>query len=372
METPKNINNVYKDSLSVLKGDTRYVLNGFNPQFSDTEIPDEEMEIGKAYFIEQEVSEEHEIPRATETQEGITRLATEEEINEGTRNDLSISPLNLNKYIDKNTLKPVKEHITLYIKQDTGDDSIANGTQERPFKSLLACHNYITSNLGNTSNYSRISIKFLSNYTETNTLITFGSTNLGLGVGLTIDGEGFNVILCPLQTYSCSLNLKNLTIKYTETNNTFRYCIDVLYSSVVRIYGTVKFVIDVNNTNKGSFVTVIRCLYSAETALYDGFTIEFNNDISITNIFTCGINGSVTLYGNIYINNSTITLNEIMYLISSSRFSLSNYNILGTSSIIGKKYLLNYKSYMILNNRGDEVISLGSEAGKAINDSLAH
>ena len=270
------------------------------------------------------------------------------------------------------TLKPVTEYTTLYIKQDTGDDSIADGTQERPFKSLLACHNYITSNLGNTNSFSRITIKFLSDYTETNTLITFGSTNLGLGVGLTIDGEGFNVILCPLITYSCCIDLKNLTIKYSENNNTFRFCIDVLYSSIVRIYGTVKFVIDVNNTNKGSFVTVMRSLYGAEIALYDGFIIEFNNDISIANTFFCGVNGSVTLYGNIYINNSTITLNQIINLISNGRFSIGNYNISGTSNIIGQKYFLNYKSHLILNGRGNEVINLGSKAGEAVNDSLVY
>lgn len=191
-------------------------------------------------------------------------------------------------------------------------------------------------------------------------------------MGLTIDGNGFNVILCPITAYSCSIDLNNLTIKYTETNNTFRYCIDALYCSIIRVFGTVKFVVDVNNTNKGSFVTVMRSLYGAEIALYDGFIIEFNNDISIANTFFCGVNGSVTLYGNIYINNSTITLNQIINLISNGRFSIGNYNISGTSNIIGQKYFLNYKSHLILNGRGNEVINLGSKAGETVNDSLVY
>lgn len=312
------------------------------------------------------------IPDASTTVKGISRFATSEEVDAGTLNNVGISPNEMQRWVKSNTLKPVTKYTTLYIKQDTGVDSIADGTQERPFKSLLTCYKYITSSLGNTSNYSRITIKFLSDYTETATTITFGSTNLSLGVGLTIDGEGFNVILCPLITYSCCIDLKNLTIKYSENNNTFRFCIDVLYSSIVRIYGTVKFVIDVNNTNKGSFVTVMRSIYGAEIALYDGFIIEFNNDISIANTFFCGVNGSVSLYGNIYINNSTITLNQIINLISNGRFSIGNYNISGTSNIIGQKYFLNYKSHLILNGRGNEVINLGSKAGETVNDSLVY
>lgn len=191
-------------------------------------------------------------------------------------------------------------------------------------------------------------------------------------MGLTIDGNGFNVILCPITAYSCSIDLNNLTIKYTETNNTFRYCIDALYCSIIRVFGTVKFIVDVTSTTKGSFQSVMRSLYSSEIALYENFTIEFKENISIYNIFIASSLGGYTLYGDIKINGATITLNQIINLNSFGRFSIGKYNISGTSNIIGSKYYLNYKSLLVLNGRGNEVINLGSKAGEAVNDSLVY
>lgn len=191
-------------------------------------------------------------------------------------------------------------------------------------------------------------------------------------MGLTIDGDGFNVILCPITAYSCSIDLNNLTIKYTETNNTFRYCIDALYCSTIRVFGTVKFIVDVTSTTKGSFQSIMRSLYSSEIALYENFTIEFKENISIYNIFIASSLGAYTLYGDIKINGATITLNQIINLNSFGRFSIGKYNISGTSNIIGSKYYLNYKSLLVLNGRGNEVINLGSKAGEAVNDSLVY
>lgn len=66
-----------------------------------------------------------------------------------------------------NSLKPITENMTFYIKQDTGNDSIANGSQEKPFKTLQACYDYIRNNYYFSNKSANCYIEFLSAYTET-------------------------------------------------------------------------------------------------------------------------------------------------------------------------------------------------------------
>lgn len=326
METPKNINNIYKDSLSVIKENTRYVLNGFNPQFSDTEIPDEEMEIGKAYFTEQEVSEEHEIPKATETQEGIiqlatvdeikqgtnntkaitpknlkdvlssgseeeinfspnasttqkgiVRLATEEEINEGTRNDLSISPLNLNKYIDKNFAHFIKPDLTLHINQLTGNDSIADGSEEKPFKTYEKCLYYIRKfnlNYYEPNNVVlNINIVFDSDYQTENDTYVYSPTTPNNTSTIIITGTGHNVVLPSTAFENCRAYLKDLTFKGTHAS----YALSVSKGAVVNINN-----ITLEQTEKSIELLLVN--YTGELDLVSNTYLKLKLNESFTNI----------------------------------------------------------------------------------------
>lgn len=96
------------------------------------------------------------------------------------------------------SLMPITGTLAVYV-SSSGNDTTADGSQSRPFRTVQACYDYIASNYYFTPKANIVYIRFLSDYTEVSNLLTFNkivnSNSFNLSKALVIDGSGHKVSL---------------------------------------------------------------------------------------------------------------------------------------------------------------------------------
>lgn len=263
------------------------------------------------------------------------------------------------------SLKPVTKSMTFYIKQDIGDDSIADGSQDKPFKSILRCYNYIRDNFYfsgviKTLASQAIVIKFLSDYTETeNVLEFFGITNdqmITQRYAVEINGEGFDVILNCVINYRSYLIFKNIVFKGSNATAD-----SIIYS----IYGRT-FVGDstIKTDNNCTSSVILRA--SSYGVLIPSTTISFNVKHIPQYFMLCDYLSMITTANMCQFNfENNFKISEAF--IKCSRQSLvefeqsSNFN-LNSFSVTGRKYFIDANGFVNTRGRGKDFI-LGSIEG---------
>ena len=133
----------------------------------------------------------------------------------GDGNKIILDLLPLKEDISK-TLKPITKYLTVYV-SNTGNDSTADGSQSKPFKKLQKAMDYLASNYYYTTLHQQVTIKFLSDYVETDYLQIRGILGQRTvdRLYLIIDGFGHKVVLNNLRVNKSKVILTNLEIKPT-------------------------------------------------------------------------------------------------------------------------------------------------------------
>lgn len=270
----------------------------------------------------------------------------------------SISQKLFDKILSK-TLKPITQNITFYIKQDTGNDNTADGTENKPFRSLQRCFNYIKKNFVLADN--TITIKFLADYTELNNTLffrNFTNSNYGISPGaININGENFNIILGNIYIFNCYIRLFNLKIKNKVIKSD--YLIQVV-SGGLTLDSNINIEIEnpsnllwIFNSNRNSTITIARnininfignpALNGIVMANYQGFFL-FNT----TNT------PKFILQGNANFNKATC-VSEYLGFIRINGFESSGL-------ITGRRYIATTNGFIDTFNGGAEAI-VGSIEG---------
>ena len=245
----------------------------------------------------------------------------------------SISQKLFDKILSK-TLKPITQNQTFYIKQDTGDDATANGSQSKPFKSLIACMNYIQKNI--ITNNS-IEIHFLSDYDEA--VDSISMRNLNILAYITLVGTNYNVILNNFSVYQAYIHFKDITFRSRSADQ-------------IGIY-----------VSENSFVIVTNCSHidTVENAgenifVNRGGFVWFKNGGNFTvNKSNRSIIRAETTSAFYKDDDSVLTINGNAYSLFNVKGSSNVIFINGsfTGSFVGKKFNLERNSCLNLFSRGD-------------------
>ena len=209
----------------------------------------------------------------------------------------------VNQILDK-TFKPIVENKTLYV-SNNGDDSTADGSVEKPFKTLWACIVYAYKNL--VSNF-QIRIMFLTDYTETNVKSIKLRTHISSSY-FEINGVGHNVSLPSFRLYQGCFTIRNVTI----TNNT---------ESTYPIYATEQATVFIGNLkiNIDPSITTGKVIYAnraAFIACLQNTSINVKTHTNYTgDYFTANNAGRLTLTD---LNNITISDEGIKGTLYASR-----------------------------------------------------
>ena len=295
------------------------------------------------------------IPDASTTVKGISRFATSEEVEAGTLNNVGISPTEMQRWVKSNTLKVINTELIFYIKQDTGNDLTANGSIDKPFKSLNACYDYIRDNyFFGTRNAI---IKFLSNYTDTtDTVIVFrnflNSNIASIYNCLHINGEGFNVNLPPIQASGVVIRLYNLNI-FNTTNS---YMLQSTSPQSGIIFDK-NVVININNLNSSGYI--LMATFNGQISLISDLTINISNTSKINGIlrsdlkgyFTANLTGApkIILNGDVTFSGACIIADNLSFI----RLHGFEHN----GNITGPRYYVANNSVIETNKAGSDLFA---------------
>lgn len=310
---------------------------------------------GNIHKTSKEYIQTNNIPDASTTVKGISRFATSEEVDTGTLGNVGVSPLEMNRWVKENILKPVIGNLTFYIKQDTGNDDIADGSQEKPFKSLLACHEYIRKNYFFCKKSAGIFIDFLSDYTELLDII-----NLNPITNNTIS----------LYNYVCIRNTNPYNVKLTNIflntgahtlfenitfigNNKSTYPIIDTHTAWCTLRD---ITFDLINDN---YRDALKSRYYANLNIYN---TTFKNSKNISgSLFICYGNSAINFLEGSTTITDNLTVNNFMSVASNSFINIhTSVNFSG--SITGKKYLCKQDGKIYTNGRGESIL-LGTIEG---------
>lgn len=222
-------------------------------------------------------------------------------------------------------LQPYKD---LYISAQ-GDDATADGTQDKPFKTIPKLLEFIKVKHGNSLVKNNIVVKFLSDFTDTRKL-TFLYTNRWY---IIFDANGYNVTLggafvrlCNIRfngiTFTPQDDVENRAFEALQASNIFFYnctfnpCASPTISYfVTRYHSTITFSGDLN-LNIGNSVT--DDLFSAWvfSILYFEGKINLKQNITCKRIFYVTRQAEASFIKEVVINNNTFTVNASKYLVN--------------------------------------------------------
>lgn len=259
------------------------------------------------------------------------------------------------------SLMPITDTLIVYVSAN-GNDTTADGSQSRPFRTLQACYDYIRNNYYFATGSNGVYIKFLTDYTETaNYLNLYEVLNCSASDpknSIIIDGIGHNVILNPINNYCGYINLQNITLR-TNANCTF-----VLQSSYERgiLLGD-NCTINIEHDDKKIFSL------RGYGMIQIGRTVNINlNNKNITGLvyaetcanFGCNFGGAPTIN---LVGDGTFT-KCLLFANYASRIIIPN-PITATGTITGKKYIINLNSILFLRGKGSGAVP-GSIEGELL------
>ena len=243
------------------------------------------------------------------------------------------------------TYLKVNTDITLYI-SNTGNDNTADGTENKPFKTLKKCLNKLKESIITNC---IVTIKFLSDYEETLTSMDIRNNNVGSY--FTINGNGHNVTLCTIRLFQGFFIVQNLNVKETDVNSANVYVSENAYVFFRNA-----------NVKSGLLFNSNHAILSNRNAtiIIDG---TCNIDINKTNGYAVGaMKGGKVIFD---VDTSALTVNGTAKSLFYAIHGGAIHAILGTvaGSFTGQKYILSLGSLLNLNGRGTGIL-VGSEGTK--------
>ena len=235
--------------------------------------------------------------------------------------------------------------IDFYI-SNQGDDSIADGTEIKPFKTLETCIKYLQDNI--YTNYD-VNINFATDYTEETK--NFSIKNVGTRGYLILNGNNHNVIFKGgLSLYLDKFHIKNINFDFgSEVKNPTLYLTENSYGYAENITINNNNASYVNvNTQRGATLILRQKISFTGNNTESLFAAERSSKIIFesSSDTVVDINGSFNAVFNVF-NNSMINVrNDVKF----------------TGNGVGKKYNLGYCSCLNLMGRGDSIIT-ASELG---------
>lgn len=305
-------------------------------------------------------------PDATEKAKGIIQIANQAEVLAGTVDNKAVVP----KYLPNRYRLATDADIIIYVSAN-GDDATADGSESKPFRTVINAHRYIRRNIILANESKFVAIKFLTDYTETKSIIRFYPT-LGQGKAsannlIYIDGQGHNVTLHGIQAYSTCISFNNVNFVFDDN----------YYDSGNEIgcqsrYGG-QIYLDNNNTITINF-----------TKATDRFSLFYSvsGQIALNSPLPIIIN-AISLYALLFLEqHSVFTVNvsakplfkisgkckfiNAAFISSSLSFLNLRYTIENTGTFTGKKYYANMLGLISNGGRGD-TIPIGDTPGTVEN-----
>lgn len=249
------------------------------------------------------------------------------------------------KQILDKTFKPIVENKILYV-SNTGNDTTADGSREKPFRTLNACNLYAQKYI--IGNYPVI-INFLTDYTETLDRLKLRNNNI-LNY-YTIDGAGHNVVLKGLNLYQGFFILRNLT--FNQTNGNAIYTSEYAFTFIGNI--TINNNSSVNNSliyaNRGSYIAMLK-----------DTTLNLNVTENITaSLFDALLNSTMTIDDGAVVNINDRATKCTLYTARNGGYILINPKTFKCpkNRSQAKSYICVQQSHISFANRGAE-LAIGS------------
>ena len=254
-------------------------------------------------------------------------------------------------------LQPYKD---LYISAQ-GDDATADGTQDKPFKTIPKLLEHINVLYSNNAVTKNIIVKFLTDFTYTKRLDLYYNTRWFL----VLEANGYNVTLGAIATRRCNVRFNGITFSaQNDMSNgsvldadNYSYVLlnnckflapqaQALFLWCIRYHGTLTMkgenIIDLSNNQTSIKEALIAC-YAKSDVYCDG-------DISIKSNITVEKVISLVRQGGLYIKDN---------------IAFKPYGF----TVTGKKYSLRNYSYMDLRGRGESIL-FGNKEGELLDGKI--
>lgn len=257
------------------------------------------------------------------------------------------------------TLKPITENTYFYI-SNIGKDETADGSENKPFRKLNTCLEYIYKNYYICWISKTIRIKFLTDYTEEDDIVYLKSILGNQGSNsqyLIIDLNNKNVILSSLFAERGTTNFMNGSLivnsKGTTTYN--------LYSNnfgLLAFNCPIKITIDNNVTNSTLAVN------SSITEFYETVEFNFNSVNSIDKLLQTAYQGRMRFHKPITLTGTDTTFKQCFA--QSLHYGLlafdSSATISNNITVTGKRYDASFNGTIVTNGKGTNFLP-GTENG---------
>ena len=222
----------------------------------------------------------------------------------------------------------LQPYTDLYISAQ-GNDATADGTQDKPFKTIPKLLEFIKVKHGNSLVNNNIVVKFLSDFTDTRKL-TFLYTNRWY---IIFDANGYNVTLGGAFVRFCNIrfngiaftpqdDVKNRAFEIMQASNLFFYnctfnpcSVPTTSYFVVRYHGTLTFSGNIN-INVGSSVTDDLFSSWAFSILYFEGDIQLQQNCTCKRVFYVTRQSEVSFIKEVTINQNGYTVNASKYLVN--------------------------------------------------------
>lgn len=197
------------------------------------------------------------------------------------------------KLLNKTYLRQERD-LELYV-SNQGDDSTADGSQDKPFKTFGKCLRYIY-NYVCTSYFVRV--KFLSDYTETEDIIKI--RNINQGGFLEIVGNGHNVTFKHVKLYQTAVTFDGINFNQTLDDNLF-YIADATNAYAI---GTFTVTLKENCAHRVFYANRHSMLQIDDTS---NVTIAGTTTAKGAELFRCQINSSIFVGANSFTIDNQLT-----------------------------------------------------------------
>lgn len=254
------------------------------------------------------------------------------------------------KILSKTYLKQ-NANIIVHINQNIGDDSSADGSEQRPFKTFEGCCNYLQNNFI-TSHMINIYIYFDTDYTTTyETYFYVPNISTNYLTKYNVLANGHNVTLQSISTDKCNILFDGITFKGTHNS----YCLQG-GKSTLTILKNCTLEQTTKNTNY-----LLLCNYWGEVQIENGssLTIKLVDDGTIGGLISCytygylrpSKNNSLIIKGNTNIKNQFFNVGDYG-ICRISGFS----NIIVDQQLDCKKFKVFSNGILDLGGKGTEII----------------
>ena len=247
-------------------------------------------------------------------------------------------------------LQPYRE---LHISAN-GNDATADGTQEKPFKTLPKLLEYLNVLYSNSTSAKNIGIRFLTDFTYTEHLVLHYMTRWYI----LFNGNGKDVTLGSASIRRSNIRFNDVNFK-PQTTFTNASCIDADNHSLVVLNNCVFY------EPKANVNFYLCCRYNSHMLIKGNIYLDFSeNNSTVKDAFIAVYASSCTFNdGNIGLR-SNITTQKFVSTTRYGEFMMDASGKINSNGFTAncKKYCASKYSTINLNGRGDSIL-LGNQEG---------